>query len=174
MFHILSPRMFVQMPAGWLQPMLSTSSKKINTTLALKEAEAPNGISCPYEYILDLYGKNGKNHFEKIIRWLDPALEEEDPAWFALILEIMDVVHFGLILVDDVEDNSMLRKGRPAAHMVYGSAETINRSYLRIFEIVKKCGAMKPSAVSFLLDNLAQIHKGRHPKKSLDLQITFA
>lgn len=120
--------------------------------------QAPNGLACPYEYILSLYGKN---HFEKLIHCLDPTLEERDPDWFALILEIMDAIHFGAILVDDVTDNSRLRKGQLPAHKIYGSAETINRAYLRIFQVIGRCSEAKPSAVSFILDNLTQIHQGK-------------
>ncbi|KIN03252.1 hypothetical protein OIDMADRAFT_120217 [Oidiodendron maius Zn] len=73
----------------------------------------------------------------------------------------MDAIHFGAILVDDIADGSILRKGRTAAHHIYGSSETINRAYLRIFEVVEKCRATKPEAVPFILDNLTQIHKGQ-------------
>jgi hypothetical protein len=114
-------------------------------------------IPCPYEYLLHVYGNN---HFRKIILLLDPDIEEREPEWFALILEIMDAIHFGAILVDDVADNSVLRKGHVAAHRIYGCSETINRAYLKIFEIVQKCNAVKPSATTFILDNLTQIHKG--------------
>lgn len=113
---------------------------------------------CPYEYLLRTYGKN---HFKKIILLLDPEIEERDPEWFQLILEIMDTIHFGAILVDDVADNSALRKGQISANRIYGCSETINRAYLKIFEMIQKCNAVKPSAVQFILDNLTQIHKGQ-------------
>jgi geranylgeranyldiphosphate transferase len=130
---------------------------KINKISTIGTLGAPDGTSCPYEYIINIYGKN---HFAKIVRLLDPTLEHQDPVSFALILEIMDAIHFGAILVDDVADNSMLRKGQTAAHRIYGTAETINRAYLVIFQVIEKCRIVKPSSIPFILDNLTQIHKG--------------
>ncbi|ATZ50193.1 Bcpax1 [Botrytis cinerea B05.10] len=142
----------------WMkQPQWWSTSSSPDLRSISNEA-VPNGILCPYEYILDVYGPG---HFTKILQILDPGLENNDPKWYQLILEIMDAIHFGAILVDDVADNSHLRKGRIAAHRIYGTAETINRAYLRIFEVIEKCRSAKPSAIPAILDNLTQIHKGQ-------------
>ena len=117
-----------------------------------------NGSSCPYEYILSVYGRN---HFSKFVDTLRPDLSSQDPSLYGLVLEVMDAIHFGAILVDDVADKSLLRKGKSAAHCIFGPSETINRAYLRIMEVIGKCTQERPSLVPFVLDNLAQIHKGR-------------
>ena len=161
MWHMVLPKalfttILPKIQVSRLQNSWAASTRSISPP----EKQVPEKIqeiSCPYEYLLHVYGNN---HFKKIIRLLDPTLEERDPNWFSLILEIMDAIHFGAILVDDVADNSMLRKGHTAAHRIYGCSETINRAYLRIFEIIEKCNATKPSAVRFIMDNLTQIHKG--------------
>lgn len=116
-------------------------------------------VTCPYEYILRIYGPN---HFSKFIDTLKPDLRLQDPVLFGLALEVMDAVHFGAILVDDIADHSLLRKGEPSAHRLYGSSETINRAYLRILEIVNKCHVQRPSLVPYILTNLEQIHKGKY------------
>ncbi|KAN0081862.1 Isoprenoid synthase domain containing protein [Elaphomyces granulatus] len=116
------------------------------------------GIECPYEYILQVYGRC---HFKKLVNILDPTLEARDPGLFRFILELLDSVHFGAILVDDVADNSVLRKGKPAAHHVYGTSETINRAYLRLLEVIDICTKQRPSMIPYILDNLTQIHKGQ-------------
>ena len=54
---------------------------------------------CPFEYILNIYGRN---HFAALVRKLAPDLEVNDPRKWQMILEIMDGVHFCLILIDDV------------------------------------------------------------------------
>lgn len=129
----------------------------IQTEKSRSSSVAFSDSNCPYEYILGVYGRN---HFENIVKNLDPDLQTRDLALFALTLEIMDAIHFGAILVDDVADNSMLRKGKPAAHLLFGSSETINRAYLRICEVLEKCVKERPSLVPFILENLRQIHKG--------------
>lgn len=112
---------------------------------------------CPYEYILQAYGRH---HFSNMIEILDSQLKSRDPSLFELILEILDAIHFGAILVDDVADNSHLRKGKPAAHHIYGSCETVNRAYLRIFEVIEKCRQQQPLLIPFVMKNLTQIHQG--------------
>lgn len=115
-------------------------------------------VECPYEYILQVYGRR---HFKKIVNILDPTLEARDPSLFRLILELLDSVHFGAMLVDDVADNSILRKGKPAAHHIYGTSETINRAYLRLSEVIDICIKQRPSMIPHILDNLTQIRKGQ-------------
>lgn len=129
----------------------------IQTEKSRSLSVASNGAGCPYEYILGVYGRR---HFENIVNNLDPDLQTRDPVLFALTLEIMDAIHFGAILVDDIADNSMLRKGKPAAHLLFGSSETINRACLRIFEVIGRCVKKRPSLVPFILESLNQIHKG--------------
>lgn len=116
-------------------------------------------FECPYEYLLHVYGPH---HFKKIISFLRPNLETEDPQLYALALEALDAVHFGAILVDDVTDGSKLRKGQMAAHHIYGSSETINRAYLVILNVTMKCQKERPELVPFILDCITEIHQGTH------------
>jgi hypothetical protein len=61
----------------------------------------PTSVSedCPYKYLLNIYGKY---HFAGFVRKLSPSLELSNPKKWHLVLEIMDGIHFCLILVDDV------------------------------------------------------------------------
>lgn len=144
---------------------LNAKTSKADGTLAPvrahRDAIPPKPITkseCPYQYILDVYGRY---HFQNIVQVLDADLEKRDGTSFELILELMDAIHFGAILVDDVADGSLIRKGQPAAHVIFGEAETINRAYLRIFEVIEKVRQEKPHLLPFVLDNLTQIHKGK-------------
>ena len=124
----------------------------------IAKAAVHGDCDCPYEYILQVYDKH---HFATLVNVLNPQLGTQDPVLYQLVLDMMDAVHFGAILVDDVADNSTLRKGRLAAHKLYGSSETINRAYLRIFEIIEKCRRLRPAMIPFILQNLTEIHKGQ-------------
>ncbi|KAG1716217.1 hypothetical protein ID866_957 [Astraeus odoratus] len=44
----------------------------------------------------------------------------------AIIAQIIDTVHNASLMLDDIEDDSELRRGKPAAHTVYGIPQTIN------------------------------------------------
>jgi geranylgeranyl pyrophosphate synthase len=43
------------------------------------------------------------------------------------------MLHNASLLVDDIEDNSILRRGIPVAHKIYGTASTINSANYVMF-----------------------------------------
>ncbi|KAJ3996196.1 isoprenoid synthase domain-containing protein [Lentinula boryana] len=43
-----------------------------------------------------------------------------------IIAHIVNMLHAASLMVDDIEDDSQLRRGRPVTHKVYGIAQTIN------------------------------------------------
>ncbi|KFH44090.1 Geranylgeranyl pyrophosphate synthase-like protein [Hapsidospora chrysogenum ATCC 11550] len=90
---------------------------------------------CPFEYLLNIYGRH---HFEPFVREFRPKLKEEDPVKYSLVLDIMDAVHFALVLVDDISDDSTQRKGKPAAHLIYGASETANRAYFVLTKVINR------------------------------------
>ncbi|KAK7700217.1 hypothetical protein SLS64_011030, partial [Diaporthe eres] len=50
----------------------------------------------------------------------------------------MDAVHFCLILVDDISDDSPQRKSQPTAHLLYGAPETANRAYFVLTQVINR------------------------------------
>lgn len=138
--------------------LISSATLKVSRPSVPAPADPKLGVDCPYEYILQIYGRN---HFAGIVNILNPTLAESDPIKFQTIMEIMDVTHFAAILVDDVVDNSSQRKGKPAAHTLWGGAETINRSYLRLVEVLVRTQRTRPELVPIFLENLAEIHEGQ-------------
>merc|ERR1711907_59975 len=52
-------------------------------------------------------------------------------------------LHNASLLIDDIEDNSHLRRGQPAAHLIYGVPITIscaNHVYMLAFQEVLRLG----------------------------------
>ncbi|KAI5804533.1 prenyl transferase [Geopyxis carbonaria] len=136
----------------------SLFSRETTHTIKKSTIESKVGTDCPYEYILNVYGRN---HFAGIVNILDSKLLEADPVKHQIIMEAMDAVHFAAILVDDVADNSPLRKGKPAAHTIYGASETINRAYTRLFETMQRAAVACPALLPILTRNLTEIHQGQ-------------
>ncbi|KJZ73003.1 hypothetical protein HIM_07575 [Hirsutella minnesotensis 3608] len=122
------------------------------------ERPAHADIDCPYEYLLRLYGKH---HFRPFVTEFDPTLEAKNPAKFTLILDIMDAVHFALILVDDISDNSNQRKNQPTAHLIYGASETANRAYLVLTRVINRALREQPVLGVELLKALEDILQGQ-------------
>ena len=131
--------------------------KPVTSGIEKVSVVAMRSFDCPYDYLLNIYGSQ---HFRKIVSFLNPGLQDQDAKLYGLVLEILDAVHFGAILVDDIADNSMLRKSEVAAHRIYGSSETINRAYLKIFDVITKCQKERPELMPFILESITEIHQG--------------
>ena len=81
------------------RPHLFSGFAAIMTRKTPKIKVKPIEEDCPYQYVLNIYGRN---HFAGFVRKLSPDLEITNPKKWNMVLEIMDALHFCLILVDDV------------------------------------------------------------------------
>lgn len=50
-------------------------------------------------------------------------------------IALAELLHSAVLAIDDVEDGSPRRRGRPAAHVVFGVGETINAAYSLLFTL---------------------------------------
>ena len=48
------------------------------------------------------------------------------------IKEVIKILHNASLILDDVEDGSVSRRGRPATHMIYGTPQAINSAGYQI------------------------------------------
>jgi fusicocca-2,10(14)-diene synthase/ophiobolin F synthase len=53
------------------------------------------------------------------------------PRETAIIGRIVDLLHGASLMLDDIQDSSQLRRGKPAAHVVFGPMQTINSAGYR-------------------------------------------
>ena len=113
---------------------------------------------CPYEHLVSQYGQQ---HFRPFVDKLRPSLSTEDPAKYALVLDIMDAVHFCAILVDDIADQSPLRKNKATAHVMFGATETANRAYLVLMRVINRAMRERHVLAAELLKGLEEMHQGQ-------------
>ncbi|KAF3922342.1 hypothetical protein AA313_de0200801 [Arthrobotrys entomopaga] len=93
----------------------------------------------PFQYIKSLPSKGVR----------DAALDALD-VWYRvpqksvdIIKSVINMLHSSSLIIDDIEDNSPLRRGQPAAHMVYGTPQSINSAnylFVRCLDEVQKLG----------------------------------
>ncbi|CEL05274.1 hypothetical protein ASPCAL06392 [Aspergillus calidoustus] len=138
-------------------PPLWPSSKKA-MMIGPKQPQTITSLECPYSYLRQIYGKY---HWAPFLHKISPNLKNEDPPKYQWILEVMDVIHLCLMLVDDISDNSDFRKGKPAAHRIYGPSETANRAYYRVTQILNETVTRFPKLAPFLLQCLEEILHGQ-------------
>ncbi|KAI1121480.1 prenyl transferase [Nemania abortiva] len=116
------------------------------------------GFDCPYEYLLNIYGRH---HFAPFVKAFNEKMKVTDPEKYNLILDIMDAVHLCLILVDDICDDSPKRKNQTTAHLIYGSSETANRAYFVLTKVINRAMRERPVLGIELLKALEQILNGQ-------------
>lgn len=87
-------------------------------------------IRQPYNHIASIPGKNFRTQliylFNNFYQLNDKTLQS--------VCEIIEILHNSSLLVDDVEDNSQLRRGVVAAHVIYNIPMTINTANYMYFE----------------------------------------
>ncbi|ELR04160.1 hypothetical protein GMDG_06588 [Pseudogymnoascus destructans 20631-21] len=127
-------------------------------------------LTGPYDY---LDSHPGKDIRSRLIGAFDAWLHVPAPA-LAIITKVVGMLHTASLLVDDVEDSSLLRRGLPVAHSIFGTAQTINSAnyvyFLALQELFKldelrdkEGGNSKPrgEAVRIYSEELINLHRGQ-------------
>jgi geranylgeranyl diphosphate synthase type 3 len=64
--------------------------------------------------------------------------------------------------IDDIEDNSILRRGIPVAHSIYGVASTINAAIYLILDGLKRTQTLNhPDAITVCTEQLLNLYYGQ-------------
>lgn len=112
----------------------------------------------PYDYLTQLPGKDIRT---KMIRSFNTILKV-DPRNLSIVSEIIAMLHTASLLVDDVEDSSVLRRGFPVAHSIFGMAQTINSSnYVYFLALQKVLSLNSPNAANIFTEELIHLHRGQ-------------
>lgn len=78
------------------------------------------------------------------------------------VKSIVANLHNASLLIDDIEDNSRMRRGQPSAHMIFGIAPVINAGnyvYFLALETCQKLGST--SAMHVFVQELLNLHRGQ-------------
>ncbi|KAI9372585.1 terpenoid synthase [Aspergillus egyptiacus] len=112
----------------------------------------------PYDYMLQHPGKDLRR---QMILAFDAWLKVP-PESLAIVNKVVAMLHTASLLIDDVEDNSKLRRGIPVAHSIYGTAQTINSAnyvyFLALQEVQK---LQNPAAIDIYVQELLNLHRGQ-------------
>ncbi|XP_073194236.1 geranylgeranyl pyrophosphate synthase isoform X2 [Lepidochelys kempii] len=79
-----------------------------------------------------------------------------------VIIEVTEMLHNASLLIDDIEDNSKLRRGFPVAHSIYGIPSVINSAnYVYFLGLQKVLTLDHPDAVKVFTRQLLELHQGQ-------------
>ncbi|KAK6841769.1 putative farnesyltranstransferase (al-3) [Apiospora arundinis] len=112
----------------------------------------------PYDY---LAAQAGKDFRKKLIAAFNTWLNVPEES-IKIITKVVGMLHNSSLLVDDVEDNSLLRRGMPVAHSIFGTAQTINTANYMYFVALQEIQKLNnPKAISIYMDELLNLHRGQ-------------
>jgi geranylgeranyl diphosphate synthase type 3 len=64
--------------------------------------------------------------------------------------------------IDDIEDNSILRRGIPVAHSIYGVASTLNAAICLILDGLKRTHSLNhPDVITVCTEQLLNLYYGQ-------------
>lgn len=112
----------------------------------------------PYEY---LSAQPGKEIRAQLISAFNEWLEVP-PENLEIITKVVGMLHTSSLLVDDVEDSSLLRRGLPVAHSIFGTAQTINSAnYIYFCALQELQKLSNPKAITIYTEELLNLHRGQ-------------
>lgn len=112
----------------------------------------------PYEY---LFQQPGKDIRAQLIAAFNEWLEVPADS-LAIITKVVGMLHTASLLVDDVEDSSVLRRGLPVAHSIFGTAQTINSANYMYFCALQELQNLRnPEAILIFTEELLNLHRGQ-------------
>jgi geranylgeranyl diphosphate synthase type 3 len=112
----------------------------------------------PFDYLSAHPGKHIRSQLIGAFNeWL-----EVPPASLEVITKVIGMLHTASLLVDDVEDSSLLRRGLPVAHSIFGTAQTINSANYVYFVALQELQKLENStAVGIYCEELVNLHRGQ-------------
>ncbi|KAK3331321.1 isoprenoid synthase domain-containing protein, partial [Apodospora peruviana] len=138
----------------------STEAQPHSETLKLPDEERLDHklVNAPFGYLASLPSKGVRGTLIDALNvWCD--LPE---ATLSAIKKVIDKLHTASLMMDDIEDGSDLRRGCPAAHQVFGSAQVINSASFAIVDAIRDSAEVPvPGATEMVLEHLRDLHVGQ-------------
>lgn len=113
----------------------------------------------PYDYLFAHPGKDIRSGLIKAFNaWLHVP-----PASLDVITKVVGMLHTSSLLIDDVQDSSVLRRGIPVAHNIFGTAQTINSANYVYFLALQELLHLenRDEAMEIFTTELLNLHRGQ-------------
>lgn len=156
------PTQAADRPNG-LKPSHSKRKSQPDSLTSRRMAEWNNAkekvILGPYDYLSSHPGKDIRS---SLIKAFDEFLQVP-PMSLTVITKVVAMLHTSSLLIDDVQDNSQLRRGVPVAHNIFGTAQTINSANYVYFLALKELQKLenRDEAMEIFTNELLHLHRGQ-------------
>ncbi|CAJ0760501.1 6792_t:CDS:2 [Entrophospora sp. SA101] len=132
--------------------------EEIKNTLISWSAEKEKILLEPFNYLLAYPGKEIRTKLiDAFDYWLKVPKDQ-----LKIIAKLVEMLHTASLLIDDVEDDSTLRRGVPVAHSIYGIPSTINCANYVYFLALNELSKLNNSNVFHIFtEELLNLHRGQ-------------
>jgi geranylgeranyl pyrophosphate synthase len=89
----------------------------------------------------------------------------------ALVVDAVEMLHAGSLVIDDFEDDSLTRRGQPALHRVIGPARAVNAGNWMYFRALELAGAAwkDPARSAAVVGRFIAVARQCHEGQAIDL-----
>lgn len=101
-------------------------------------------ITQPYDYLLQIPGNNQNMRYKFLVAFNEKFFHISHEEILHEIGDIISIFHNASLLIDDIEDDSTLRRGLVCAHIKYGVPSTINCGNYMYFVALNKAMTLLP------------------------------
>ena len=147
-----------QSPAEWARPSAFSTPPHSPTRKQQKLQLDESHALAPCNYVSKLPSKGFRSALvEALDIWL-----HVNPATTDIARRTIDMLHNSSLVLDDIEDGSTLRRGKPAAHVIFGEAQSINSATFVYVNAVKLVHQMRSTeTMDALLDEIGNLFVGQ-------------
>ncbi|KAJ6551479.1 isoprenoid synthase domain-containing protein [Mycena capillaripes] len=116
----------------------------------------------PFTYITSNPGKDIRSQLMAAFNvWINVPEDK-----LKIISKVVSMLHNASLMVDDIEDDSQLRRGAPVTHKIYGIPQTINTAnyvyFLAYQELLMLSGPNSVTElISIITSELLSLHRGQ-------------
>nr|J7FIX8.1 RecName: Full=Geranylgeranyl pyrophosphate synthase idtG; Short=GGPP synthase; Short=GGPPSase; AltName: Full=(2E,6E)-farnesyl diphosphate synthase; AltName: Full=Dimethylallyltranstransferase; AltName: Full=Farnesyl diphosphate synthase; AltName: Full=Farnesyltranstransferase; AltName: Full=Geranylgeranyl diphosphate synthase; AltName: Full=Geranyltranstransferase; AltName: Full=Indole-diterpene biosynthesis cluster protein G [Claviceps paspali]AFO85420.1 geranylgeranyl diphosphate synthase [Cl len=144
------------MPRYHVGPMAST--RRAISKKGFPRTRSFPVLTAPLDYLRDSPGKDIRSGLTDAFNEFLCVPEDK----VVTIKRIIDLLHNASLLIDDIQDDSKLRRGVPVAHSIFGIAQTINSANLAYFLAQQELKKLSnPDAFAIYTDELINLHRGQ-------------
>ncbi|KAL4796645.1 isoprenoid synthase domain-containing protein [Aspergillus venezuelensis] len=117
-----------------------------------------NACIAPSEYIASLQHNSMRNRLiDTLNHWFQVPSSS-----IQTIKDIVQSLRNSALMLDDIEDHSLLRKNQPATHVLYGTSQTINSANFSLIRAVQQTTELRsPQSTTICLEELGNFHCGQ-------------
>ncbi|CAO2651134.1 Nn.00g094310.m01.CDS01 [Neocucurbitaria sp. VM-36] len=154
-FGLCSP---LSSPPGIAPDLKLTNSDTESLLDQPKEVLSDEIVSEPYRYQSSLPSKGVRERAIDALNWWLEVPEQD----VTLIKSVIQSLHCSSLMLDDMEDNSPIRRGKPSTHIVYGNAQTINSATFQWIEALALLQQLhRPQCTGVFIDEMRSLFIGQ-------------